>query len=183
MHDSELTTRLEEMERELQRVSAALDGSRTRVRVGVTVAAAMLIGWACTTPPATDLRVTSIEIVDQTGEVAIRLAAPAIELIREDTTRAKIAVSGSGPEFTLHGPDGTERATFGLVGSEPVLLMGNVQSEPELQLAVARTGSGLWLRDRTGNTQVDLSITPQGTQLVLRDEDSETTYAPGAAAE
>jgi hypothetical protein len=137
---------------------------------------------SCAPPLPDTLQLQKLEIVDATGAVKLVLEGASLKLFDDTGSRASLAVSGSGPELTFTDPEGAEKATMGLLVSEPVLLMGNVSTEPELQLTVGQNGSGLWLRDRAGRTQADLSVTPHGTQLVLRDERSEATYRPNEIA-
>jgi hypothetical protein len=184
--NDDLTRRLDSLERELTQVRGALRRSRRNV-VGAGATALLALAalgmiQSCAPPLPDTLQLQRLEIVDATGAVKMVLEGAAIELFDEAGTRAKLAVSGSGPELTFNDPEGAEKATIGLLVSEPVLLMGNVGTEPELQLTVGKNGSGLWLRDRAGRTQADLSVTPHGTQLVLRDERSEATYSPNEIA-
>jgi len=180
--NDDLAQRLESLERELARVRGDLRRSRRNVfgAAATALLALVALGTIQSCAPGTPdtLSLKRLEIVDAGGAVRMVLQGAAIELLDQTGLRAKLSVSGSGPELSFTDPAGAEKATLGLLVSDPVLLMGNVGSEPELQLTVGQNGSGLWLRDRTGRTQADLSVTPHGTQLVLRDERSETTYSP-----
>jgi len=179
--NDDLARRLESLEHELAGVRGDLRRSRRNV-VGAGATALLALAalgmiQSCATPLPDTLRLQRLEIVDASGAVRMVLEGAALELFDQDGPRAKLSVSGSGPELTFTDPDGVEKATIGLLVRDPVLLMGNIDTEPELQLTVGKNGSGLWLRDRAGRTQADLSVTPHGTQLVLRDERSEATYS------
>jgi hypothetical protein len=128
---------------------------------------------ACAKPPPKTLRLERIEIVDGKGKIRATLAGPVLELRDEyEKVRAEFKLTESGPEILFRDGKSVVRSSFGLLGRNPVLLMGRVDGEPELQMTVGETGSGLWLRDTTGDTKAELSVTSRGTSLVMREADT-----------
>lgn len=171
-----------ELHAELTVLKEELKRSQTRFRLGGLFGVALVVVGlgihACAPPAARVLRVERIELVDAKDRVRAVLSGPVFELRDEyEKVRAEFKLTHSGPELLFRDAKGIVRSSFGLLGANPVLLMGQVDGEPQLQMTVGKTGSGVWLRDTTGQTKAELSVTSRGTSLVLREADSIKTYA------
>ena len=93
--------------------------------------------------------------------------------------RAELSITGTGPSLKLRDQSGTALVTLSLNDEKPAgpfLLLSDPQHHAGLSMSVlGGAGSQLSLTGERADIQAHIGVTPDGTALVLTDQDGFTT--------
>ena len=165
-----LSARIAQLERSLQ---------RTRRITGAILSlfgATLLVG-AATPAPNRTLELNSLKIVDAEGKVRLLLtAATGLSVLDADgTTRASLGVDGDGPGLILFGGKSVGRAILNVNRDGPALSFTGADNALRAIFALIPSGPGVVLFDEQQNERATLSVRGRSGTLEIKDANGERT--------